>query len=196
MISRGGKRRREAGLAAVGVWLIVLASHARPDDKPVSITGPRTLAIKAGQQGAFSLGNLQPGQTYTLLVTLGSGRVQPDDRLTVELSGAGSDRLVKELHAGDPDLYLPYRPAREGQGHLVLARKQSAGDSALPIRVEWRAITLADSDRAAIEAEPNDSWRRPTSYDSAATYTARPMTSTTSKTPVKGNRGSTGSVSR
>ena len=155
-----------------------------------------SLAIKAGHQEALSLGGLKAGQTYTLSVTLESGRLQPDDRLTVELSGAGTDRFVKELHAGDPDLYLPYRPARDGQAKLMLARKPGAGDSALPVRVEWREMTLPDSDRAAIEAEPNDSWRRPTSCGSAATCTARPMTSTTSKTPAKGNRGSTGSDSR
>ena len=66
---------------------------------------------------------LKAGQTYTLLVTLESGRLQPDDRLTVELSGAGTDRFVKELHAGDPDLYLPYRPARDGQGQAGAREK-------------------------------------------------------------------------
>jgi cellulose synthase operon protein C len=162
MSSRGGTRRRVSGLVVVAAWLLVLATngraHARPDGKPVSISAPRSLAIKAGQQEALSLGDLAAGQTYTLLVTLESGRLQPDDRLTVELSGAGTDRLVKELHAGDPDFYLPYRPARDGQGHLVLSRKPSAGDSALPVRVKWRAMTLSDSNRAAIEAEPNNSW--------------------------------------
>ncbi len=150
--------------AVAAVWLIVLAihgvAHARPDDKPVSTIGPRSLAIKAGQEVALSLGDLKAGQTYTLLVTLESGRLQSDDRLTVELSGSGTDRLVKELHAGDPDLYIPYRPARDGLAQLVLARKPSAGDSALPVRVEWRELTLPASDRAAIEAEPNDSWEQ------------------------------------
>ena len=148
---------------AAGAWLIAVAlqgvAQARPDDKPVSTPGPRSLAIKAGHRETLSLGGLKAGQTYALTVTLESGRLQPDDRLTVELSGAGTDRLVKELHAGDPDFYLPYRPARDGQARLMLARKQGAGDSALPVRVEWREMTLPDSDRAAIEAEPNDSWR-------------------------------------
>ena len=164
MSSRGGTRRRVASLVVAATWLIVLATQgfARvgPDDKPVSTSEPRSLAIKAGQHEAVSLGNLKAGQTYTLLATLESGRLQPEDRLTVELSGAGTDRLVKELHAGDPDLFLPYRSAHDGQGQVILARKPGAGDSALSVRVEWKELTLADPDRAAIETEPNDSWRQ------------------------------------
>ena len=89
---------------------------------------------------------------------------------------------------------LSARTRRPGQ--LVLARKQSAATSALPVRVEWREMTLADSDRAAIEAEPNDSWRRPTSCGSGAMSTARPTTSITSRIRAKANRASTGSGSR
>ena len=63
----------------------------------------------------LALGDLAAGQTYTLLITLESGRLEPDDRITAELSGAETDKFVKELHAGDCDFYLPYRPARDGQ---------------------------------------------------------------------------------
>ena len=51
--------------------------------------GSTSLTIKAGHAEARSLGGLKAGRTYALLVTLESGRLQPDDRLTVELSGAG-----------------------------------------------------------------------------------------------------------
>ena len=118
------------------------------------------LAIKADQKEVLSFAGLQAGQTYTLTVTLEGGRLHADDRLTVELSGTGDDRLVKELHAGDPDVYVHYRPLRDGQATLALARKQSAGDSALHVRVEWKELPLPISDRTAIEAEPNDSWRQ------------------------------------
>ena len=107
MRSRGGTRRREIGFATAGVWLIVLASpcaaHARPP-------GPVDFMLSPGQREALALGDLKAGQTYTLLVTLESGRLHPDDRLTVELSAAGTDRFVKELHAGDPDSISPIGP--------------------------------------------------------------------------------------
>ena len=59
-----------------------------------------------------------------------------------------------------PTSISPIGPHATARAKLMLARKPSAGDSALPVRVEWREMTLPDSDRAAIEAEPNDSWRQ------------------------------------
>ena len=88
------------------------------------------------------------------------GPLAIEDRVQVELAGAGSDRITKELHAGDPDLYLPYRPREDGQAHLKLARIGKAGDARLPVRVAWDHLELAAADRAAIEAEPNDSWQQ------------------------------------
>jgi cellulose synthase operon protein C len=129
----------------------------RAHDRP---TEPINFKLSPGQRETVVLGNLKGGHTYTLLVTLESGRLEPDDRITAELSGAETDKFVKELHAGDSDFYLPYRPARDGQGHLLIARKQSTHKSTLPVRVEWREMTLLDQDQAAIEAEPNDSWRQ------------------------------------
>ena len=50
-----------------------------------------------------------------------------EDGVHVELAGAGGDRITKELHAGDPDLYVPYRPREDGHAHLKLARIGKAG---------------------------------------------------------------------
>ena len=159
-----GKSECKIGYAAIGAWLIALGidglAASRPNDQPASNAKPISLTITANAQQVLALGELRVGQTYSLTVTLESGRLQSDDRLSVELSGTGEDRMVKELHSGDPDLYVTYRPARDGHAKLLLARKQNAELSALPVRVEWRELTLAESDRAAIEAEPNDSWRQ------------------------------------
>ena len=168
MISRGDNVVQSLGskslVAAAAGALIALASHGlavagEAGNSPVG-AGPRTLAIKAGQHETMALGRLEAKQTYALLVTLESGRLQAEDRLTVELIGSGDDRQAKELHAGDPDFYLPYRPSRDGQAKLVLTRKPGGGDAALPVRVEWNDLKLPDADRPAIEAEPNDSWRQ------------------------------------
>src|SRR5207253_8317927 len=68
--------------------------------------------------------------------------------------------IRKELHAGDPDFYLPYRTARDGGARVVLARKAGGSSSDLPVRLEWSHVPLSAPDRAAIEAEPNDSWQQ------------------------------------
>jgi HEAT repeat protein len=143
--------------------LVVLANLAvlftSADYNSPLAAAPRTLTIDAGQKETRPLGGVKAGQTYALSVTLENGGLDPEDRLRVELFGSGDDRLTKELYAGDPDLYLPYRPSLDGQAKLLLARKPRKSDEALSVRVEWRDMALPRPDRAAIEAEPNDSWR-------------------------------------
>ena len=114
---------------------------------------------KPARARALALENVKSGETYGLLVTLLGGRLADDDRVEVELVGAGADRITKELHAGDPDLYLPYRPRADGQARLSLARTGKNGDARLEVRVAWTHLSIPEADRAAIEAEPNDSWR-------------------------------------
>jgi HEAT repeat protein len=168
MTSTGETKRREPHIAlaaaVVATWLFVLASHGPvPESKagqPLLPTGATSLDLKSGQHIERALGGLKAGQTYALLVTVESARLMPADRVTVEFGGAGEDRSVKDLHAGDPDFYLPYRPRRDGPATLRLTKKSGAADSALRVRVEWRGFSLSDSERAAIEAEPNDSWRQ------------------------------------
>jgi len=148
---------------ALAAWVIVVVHHtvvqARADERPATAS-PRTITIENGRRETLALGDLKAGQTYRLLVTLESSGIQAEDRVGAELSGAGSDRLAKQLHAGDPDLYLPYRPRQDGQAQLVLASSRSARGAPLLVRVEWSQSAVADSDRPAIEAEPNDSWQQ------------------------------------
>ena len=92
-------------------------AHARPP-------GPVDLKLSPGQQETLSLGNLKAGQTYSLLVTLESGWLEPDDRITAELSGAGTDRFVKELHAGDSDILSPLT-ARARRPRSISTHKKS-----------------------------------------------------------------------
>jgi HEAT repeat protein len=118
------------------------------------------LTIAGGQHEALVLGELEAGATYRLVVTLEPGRSHEDDRLDVELAGAGTDVFKKSLHAGDPDLYLPYRPSKGGQARLVLARGANAKGAPLSVRIEWGQLPIAAQDRPAIEAEPNDTWQQ------------------------------------
>ncbi len=118
----------------------------------------RSLELKASALVQLELGKLETGETYELLVTLESG-LEAEDHVKLALSGAGTDRLIKDLHAGDPDLYLPYRPRQDGEARLALSRTGKDGGAVLRVGVGWRRATVTAADRAAVEAEPNDSWQ-------------------------------------
>ncbi len=121
-------------------------------------TLPRSISLKAGGRESLSLGPVLAGETYGLQVTLERTPGALGDRVEVELAAAGGDRIAKGLHAGDPDLYFSYRPRVNGQAQVSLARVATAEDAPLGVRVEWHHTQLPEPDRAAIEAEPNDSW--------------------------------------
>ncbi len=116
-------------------------------------------AIAPGEERMLSLGDVEANATYRLLVSCENGAIDPADRIAVELSGADGERPGKTIHAGDPDFYLPYRPARSGHAALKLKRTARRDPAPLTLRVAWAPLALPDSDRAAIEAEPNDSWQ-------------------------------------
>ena len=166
MVPIEGIRRRRTLMPrtvfVIGAYAIGFASpgaHAQPLGQPTTASPPRRLAIGISQTETVSIPKLEAGRTYSLLVTLEGGQLQQGDRLKVTLSGAGNHRFTKDLHAGDTDMYLPYRPDRDGPATIELARQASAGDGALTVRVDWHDSNIPIADITAIEAEPNDSWR-------------------------------------
>ncbi len=88
----------------------------------------RSVSLKAGGRDSLSLGPVLAGETYGLQVTLERAPAAVDDRVEVELAGAGEDRIAKGLYAGDPDLYFAYRPGVDGQARLNLGRAATADD--------------------------------------------------------------------
>ncbi len=167
MISQSGWRSwRVAGmglLVLIGVAIIELTAAADSHDRSGALTtapnAPWTVSLAAGDRQTLDVGELEAGETYSLVVSLESGALGAADRVQAELMGPGTDRLSKALHAGDPDYYLVYRPRQKGPARLRLSRSPSVGADRLKARVEWRSLGLAAADRPAIEAEPNDSWR-------------------------------------
>jgi hypothetical protein len=151
-------------LAGLSAWIgLVIAgpSPARPADeaKPSENSTVRSITLDPGRKVTFSLGEVKAGETYRLLVTLEGPVFNLSERMRVDLTGSASDRIGKELHGGDPDFYLPYRPGRDGRASLILSRHPGPGIP-LPVRIEWTHLPLAEAERAAIEAEPNDSWEQ------------------------------------
>jgi hypothetical protein len=167
MICQSGWRSWRVGaaglIAVMGPWIIGLTAAADSVDResaPATTVAPRTFSLAAGDRETLELGELEAGETYSLVVSLDSGTFGPDDRVRALVTGPGTESLAKELHAGDPDFYLPFRPQRTGPAKLTLSRRPNGGADRLSVRVEWGSLGLAAGDRAAVEAEPNDSWRR------------------------------------
>jgi cellulose synthase operon protein C len=144
------------GLAA----LYPARTHPATDPKTNVSTPAQILTVASGQRKSMMLGDVKAGETYRLLIALAGTPASPADRIRIELAGAGSDRFTKELHAGDPDFYLPYRPSVDGRVTLALASLPGSGASARSVRVDWTQLPLEKADSAAIEAEPNDSWQQ------------------------------------
>ncbi len=115
-------------------------------------------SLKPGEARSMALGELHSGRTYRLLVAIVGEPAATGDRVRVELEGAGVDRFAKELHGGDPDFYLSYRPACDGSAALRLSRSNGRNAHELALRVEWAEIPIRADDQPALEAEPNDSW--------------------------------------
>jgi len=138
-------------------WFTVgLFAIARADEPGVSVVnlGPR-------ESRSIALGDVPAGRRHTLLATIETVPLDARDRVTVEFKGPGGDGFRKDLHAGDPDVYAPYRPDADGAATLTLSRVGLPGrDARLAVRVEWREESVGPEDEPALEAEPNDDWRR------------------------------------
>ena len=146
-----------AVLSANSIQSACLSPTAETSEIPESA---RTISLKSGETQRLSFDELKGGETYRLLVALHGSPVGPGERIRVELKWADADGFSKELHAGDPDLYLPYRPSHDGRALLSLTRSSGEKGAPISVRVHWGRMDLAPGDRPAVEAEPNDSWQQ------------------------------------
>jgi hypothetical protein len=120
----------------------------------------KTVTLEHGTRETLKLGNLKSGGTYRLLVSLESPAISADEHVQIEFAGSHSDHLKKNVHAGDPDFCLIYRPERDAEARLVMASNGGLAKVPLCVRVDWSQPVVSQSDKSGIEAEPNDSWRQ------------------------------------
>ena len=118
------------------------------------------LTLEPGQSSQCPLGHLKAGQTLRLLLNLEQPSPGPLDRVTAELTGPGIKPISKEMHAGDPDWFLTCRPSSDGPVAVTLTRGNDSVRGSLSVaRSIGGSLPLAESERTAIEAEPNDRWQ-------------------------------------
>ena len=124
----------------------------------LALASPESCAtLGPGERSVSPLGQLDAGSSYRIEVAL-LGTIAERDRVRVTLTGSDGVAIAKTLHAGDPDLFLPYRPAASGPGSLAIEALAGSG----PVRVltRWARQDIGDEDRVAFEFEPNDDWRQ------------------------------------
>jgi cellulose synthase operon protein C len=156
--------RRRALWAAPVVAAIIAVCHASVhaqsrDDSHTNIP-PETISLQSGERKTIVLGELKSNETFSLLVSLETAPVSAEERVHINFGGAHNDRLQKELHGGDPDFFRMYRPDADGKASLVLERAGKSGAGPIVVRVTWNRPVVPQADRAAIEAEPNDTWQQ------------------------------------
>ncbi|MGA2705659.1 MAG: HEAT repeat domain-containing protein [Isosphaeraceae bacterium] len=139
-----------AGLLCLHAWACAAAGEAA-DSSPRSTS----FTLQPGQSKPCLLGDFKAAQTLRLLLSL-EHSPGPGDRVTAEFAGPGIQPISKEMNAGDPDWFLTCRPTSDGPVAVTLTRGNDSSCAALLVRVQWRQLPLAESERVAIEAEPND----------------------------------------
>ncbi len=145
-----------AGLLCMQAWAWACAAAGETAD---SLPRSTHVTLEPGQSKPCLLGEFKAGQTLRLLLSLEQPSPGPGDRVTAELAGPGIPPIHKEMNAGDPDWFQTCRPTSDGPAAVTLTRGHAPGRPALSVRVQWRQLPLAEWERVAIEAEPNDRWQ-------------------------------------
>src|SRR6516225_8140371 len=101
-------------------WLFAAASPALLRGAENRRSHVEHVNLTTEQTRTLSLGDLKGDEALQLLVSVESAPLGPDDSLVVEFRGGGSDRIVKELHDVDPDMFLNYRAAASGPVAVTL----------------------------------------------------------------------------
>ena len=126
--------------------------NASAEDSP--LTKAWTGSLAANNKLSWSLPDVKAGHTYALSVSLRSGTLGNDDRVSILLEGPGKTAIRKELHAGDPDIYTHYRPADGGDGRLSIEANEKT-KSKIPVEINFHELLVSAEEAQAIDPGPN-----------------------------------------
>ena len=133
-ITKQPKMPLKLSLSVLAAGLVLPVFAASPSNLPVvwsTNTPVSTKTIRLAQAA-------RPG-TYSLLVSASPAGFGENDRLSVEIVQSGQTLVSKTLHAGDADLYAPFRVETAGF-HLraSVERDDKNGNLSLGFRSEHR----------------------------------------------------------
>ncbi|MBK7598426.1 MAG: HEAT repeat domain-containing protein [Acidobacteria bacterium] len=152
-------------LLIVGIFISAGFLWLEPISENVSGAGKnsgfRTLidkkvTINSRSTGKYLIRKTGRGSQLSMLVSLTSpGELGPQETLTVTLRDGQRVVSRKALHAGDPDLYVPFK-AGVDTGEIEISSASVEWNEVSVKVLEWEKSV---SNAFAIESEPNDVWR-------------------------------------
>src|SRR5438552_864838 len=131
------------------VWAGDVESAALPLEEK------RLVQVGVDHQAGWSLPQLQAGHTYAVSASLRSGTLDKADRVRIAFQGPSDATIEKILHAGDPDLYTHYRPAKTGKGALHIVPLHVIGQGT-PVEVVVRELPIDSAEATAFDPGPNN----------------------------------------
>lgn len=151
-----------AGLLAF--WVFAASATQRSPEiamaaERLELDRPWKGEIAGDRLRAWQTTQLDANQLYSLTISLNSVPIENNERYLVSLVGSGFE-MKKTLHAGDPSLFLTFRPRKTGAMTLSCNPAGSRMTSNRKIHVSLGSLALSAHEQIAFEAEPNDDWQR------------------------------------
>jgi hypothetical protein len=134
----------------------VMAPLAGAQSSPVGLGESLTCEIANGATLTWEFQEVRPGTLVEWAMDIPAWNLEEEDRVAVRLTAGGQSDVTKELHAGDRTLLVPVH-LKEGGRFIVTATSHSPRN--LPLSLKVREWSIPQEDRAAFEAEPNNSWK-------------------------------------
>lgn len=147
--------------ARFGIIILAICAIAAPlssAQDALALNAPWQTGLAPNQSQSIAAPALEPQSTYSLDAGLLTSGLAADERVRVEVKLPGADPIAKDLHAGDPGFYLPFRSAADRAGAATVSVTRNDRGATRALDITARLVKLGGPDDAAsFEAEPNDS---------------------------------------
>ncbi|MCC6155005.1 MAG: hypothetical protein IT367_14665, partial [Candidatus Hydrogenedentes bacterium] len=122
------------------------------------LDSPQQTQLSLGQAVTLSAPGIENDATYAFDAGLLASGLSADERINVEVKLSKDKTVQKDLHAGDPSFYLPFRSNGEQSGAATITIKRNDQGAARPLDIRAQLVKLGGPEaETAFEAEPNDS---------------------------------------
>jgi len=159
--------------AVVGIWVFSTFSAEGQQSQP-KLESKLVLdhswkgKISQKKEYLWQTDVLDSSSLYSLSVSLGGVAVNSGAAYTISLEGPGHLRLGKRLHAGDPSIFVTFRPIQSGPAVVRWRQTQEGGSFASEtptVQVLIRRMQVTKAEEKAFETEPNDTWQEANSLE-------------------------------
>ncbi|MDZ4861786.1 MAG: hypothetical protein SGI88_22660, partial [Candidatus Hydrogenedentes bacterium] len=143
---------------SVGLFVFVTGAAVASAQTALQLGLPWEKALAPGAAETLVTPALEQGATYALDAGLLTAGLAGDERVRVEIQAPGAGAIAKDLNAGDPSFYLPFRVAGTTPASATISITRNEAGAARPLNTTAQLVRLGGPEHAAsFEAEPNDS---------------------------------------